>query len=142
MPDHVRPYLLAILRRALTLGVEEVRFASGQLPVFKLATQLQLAEEAPVRGEVVRALHEECLRQAKRDDLSGQAVARYEFILPGLGAFGCEYQSAGDAPSLRITPLQAGEPAIASAPHGRPLGRMSGVEPCAPQEAGHIHPSQ
>ena len=107
MPQNVRPYLLTILSRAISIGATEVRFAAGQLPTFVLGVELRSAHEATVRGEMIQALHDQCLREANRSDPRQESVATYDFSLPELGQFHCEFQRFEAAPLLRIRPEAA-----------------------------------
>jgi Tfp pilus assembly pilus retraction ATPase PilT len=105
MTRNAKPFLLNQLRPALRVNAEELRFVSGQQPSVKVAGSLRPADGAPVRAQVVQALHETCLSESKQNhDLHHAAQAVYSVVLPSVGAFRCEFKAKGNTKSLSLFP--------------------------------------
>ena len=90
------------LRRATKLDAEEVRFVSGAGALMKANGRLQSIRVQPLSADAVRAFHEECLSQAGREDLQKLLSARYAVRFPGIGDFRCEFNSRGNARTLKL----------------------------------------
>lgn len=129
MSQHAKPLLLQVLRKAVALQAEEVRFVTGQQPALKLHSEVRPAYDAPTRGELVQALHEVCLREAGREDLQHSSAAKYTIAIPELGVFHCEFQLTEHARTLRVFPApEAGLQSLAL-PRPQPSTGRSSVEP-------------
>lgn len=128
MSQFAKPLLLQVLRKAIALQAEEIRFVTGQQPALKLRTEVRPGYDAPTRGELVQALHEVCLQEAGREDLRNSPTAIYSVVIPSLGVFHCEFQLAEQARTLRVLPSHEEGLQSLALPHPQPSTSSSVIE--------------
>ena len=102
MIPNVRAFLLDHLHRALGAGANELRFVSGQQPLYVAHDALRAAGEMYISAADVQALHELCLREAQLHELGQMTDASYLTFFQATGLLRCEFKAMGNTRSLSL----------------------------------------